>query len=266
MVIFFVNEGNCGVNVGQSAEDTVYTDANGVACATLTVPAVGSYSFRAKFQGEEKPGPSDPPNGACNPTQRINLSNSNACDEVYGSNDVCNAPPTATCPGSQSLFVCDLSEICISGFSCDDPDGNLVSCTSTLGTYSGGSVCFTPTGSGDYTINLIATDSEGLADTCQTVVTVTVNSAPVCNLPSDNSYFVCGDTTFSFPVSATDADGNLTGCTMTSGPGTLSGCLHGQFHLYRRLRGFLQRYGEYHGSLQSASGGDLPGRSVAVCV
>ncbi len=134
-----------------------------------------------------------------------------------------NQPPTATCPGNQSLFVCDLSEICISGFSCDDPDGNLASCETTLGTYSGGEVCFTPTGAGDYTIKLIATDSDGLADTCQTIVSVALNSAPVCNLPARCDYFVCGDTTFRFPVSATDPDGNLTGCVKTSGPGTLSG-------------------------------------------
>ena len=50
-----------------------------------------------------------------------------------------------------------------------------------------------------------------------------MNTAPTCNLPASNTYFVCGDTTFSFPVSATDPDGNLTGCTMTTGAGSFDG-------------------------------------------
>ncbi len=223
-ILFFINEGNCGVNVGQEALDTVYTDANGQACATLPTPSTpGIYSIRAKFLGEDKPGVGDPPNGACAPDQRIQLSASNVCEEVTVTFDACNQPPVASCPGDTSIFACDLSEICLPGFNCTDPDGNLQSCYVSLGTLSGGDVCFTPSGPGTYTITLIATDTYGAADTCQTLVTVGLNSAPVCSLPSDAGFFVCGDTTFSFPVSATDVDGNLTGCTQTGGVGSFDG-------------------------------------------
>ncbi len=223
-ILFFIAEGNCGVDVGQAALDTVYTDANGEACSNLPFPdSAGLYSIRAKFLGEAVPGHSDPPNSACDPEARRQLSASNACEEVTISPSACNQPPVATCPGDTSIFLCTLGEVCIDGFLCTDPDGNLESCDVSLGTLSGGSVCFTPTGAGVYTITLVATDSAGAADTCQTNVTITLNADPVCNLPANGAYFVCGDTTFTFPVSATDSDGNLTGCSMTSGPGTFDG-------------------------------------------
>nr|MBN2276813.1 hypothetical protein [candidate division Zixibacteria bacterium] len=46
------------------------------------------------------------------------------------------------------------------------------------------------------------------------------NNPPVCNLPDDATYFVCGDSTFSFPISADDPDENLIECRMVSGDGT----------------------------------------------
>jgi len=223
MILFFITEGNCGVDVGQSAYDTAWTDSNGVACSMVPVPdSAGTYSMRAKFLGEDKPGVGEDPNSACDPTKRIQLSASNACEEVTVTYEACNEPPVATCPGDTSIFACDLSPITISGFSCSDPDGNLETCVALGGTLSGDQVTFTPV-VGANTITLIATDSLGAADTCYTIVTVTLNSAPTCNLPGDNSYFVCGDTTFTFPVSATDIDGNLTGCSMTSGSGSFDG-------------------------------------------
>jgi hypothetical protein len=304
---FFINVGNCGVNVGQDADDTVYTDADGIACAHLTLPSdTGQYTIRVKFLGEPKPGPGDSANSACNPGAKVNLSASNVCHAFILDSAACNEPPTTTCPGDTTVFLCELGEICIPGFSCFDPDANLLSCDVSLGTLSNDTVCFTPTGPGVYTIQLVATDTFGAADTCETNVTValnsppvadcpgdtsvfacdasqvcipgftasdpdnniasvtapgytlngdticfipeagvktityivtdscgaadtcvtqvtiTMNSAPVCNLPSNGSYFVCGDTTFNFPVSATDADNNLIGCTKISGIGTLT--------------------------------------------
>ncbi len=133
-----------------------------------------------------------------------------------------NDPPVASCPGDTSMFVCDLSPITLGGFGCSDLDDNLATCSVNNGSLSGDQVTFTPV-EGVNTIILTATDDCGETDACTTVVTVDLNEAPVCNLPDDGNYFVCVDTTFSFPVSATDADGNLVGCSKTSGPGTLSG-------------------------------------------
>ena len=51
-----------------------------------------------------------------------------------------------------------------SRLSCSDPDGNLSTCQliSSPGSYSGGNITFTPTGSGTYTFILKATDACGL--------------------------------------------------------------------------------------------------------
>ncbi len=163
-VIFFVNEGACGVNQGEDGYDTVLTDANGYACSDAPFPPTpGIYSLRAKFLGEGKPPFGDPPNSACDPDQRIQLSASNVCrSSIVADESACNNPPVATCPGNSSVFLCGLGPVCISGFSCSDPDGNLASCTVSLGTLTGNTVCFTPSGEGNYTIRLIATDSQGM--------------------------------------------------------------------------------------------------------
>jgi len=57
-----------------------------------------------------------------------------------------NSPPTATCPGDLELFLCDLSEVTLPGFVCDDIDGNLVSCETNNGTIEGSGLTFIPVG------------------------------------------------------------------------------------------------------------------------
>ncbi|HWR83902.1 MAG TPA: hypothetical protein VN285_11430, partial [Candidatus Deferrimicrobium sp.] len=134
----------------------------------------------------------------------------------------CNNPPVATCHADTAVFLCDLGSVCIPGFSCYDPDGNLVSCAVSPGTLSGDTVCFTPAGAGIYTITLIATDAFGEADTCTTNVTVTVNSPPVATCAPNDTLFVCNlDPICVKPFSCSDIDGNLVSCVAS--PGTLVG-------------------------------------------
>jgi len=84
-----------------------------------------------------------------------------------------NGGPTANCPGYFRQVMSVFEEICIPGFSCSDPDDNLVDCrVEGVGTLIGNDVCFTPTAYGDYIISLIAVDSCGEADTCVTTVTI----------------------------------------------------------------------------------------------
>ncbi|MFQ6007571.1 MAG: T9SS type A sorting domain-containing protein, partial [Candidatus Zixiibacteriota bacterium] len=134
-----------------------------------------------------------------------------------------NSPPTATCSGDDTLFVCDLSDICISGFSASDPDNNLQSITVTGGTLSGDTVCFTPV-AGNNAITLIATDSCGAADTCQTNIYVVLNSSPAANCPGDTTIEYCLNPPAEVCIpgfTCSDPDGNLASCV--SSLGTLSG-------------------------------------------
>ncbi|OGC91066.1 MAG: hypothetical protein A2W25_14000 [candidate division Zixibacteria bacterium RBG_16_53_22] len=132
-----------------------------------------------------------------------------------------NQPPVAVTPSNQDMFVCSLDQVCLPGFSASDPDGNLASTILIGGTLQGNNACFTPV-VGPNTLTLIATDACGAADTSATVVTVTLNQAPVAIVHVDTSYFLCAIGQICLPgFSASDADGNISTVTLVGG--TLSG-------------------------------------------
>ncbi len=118
-----------------------------------------------------------------------------------------NNPPVATCPGNQTIFVCNLNPICIDGFSCDDPDGNGTSSTAVGGTLSGTQICFTPV-VGPNTLKLICEDACGLADTCEATITVVLNSPPDVALGSDYSTSQCSPQAICVTYTVTDPNIN----------------------------------------------------------
>ena len=198
----------CEADTGATSYDWTVTggtivSGQGTNSITYTVTAAyGGYVTVSLYACNDQSGC---PGDYCCSEKTVELQVGNCCD-----------PPVATCPNDTTILVCNLNEICLPGFGCTHT-------ATVLGGYlNGNSVCFTPT-AGLNTITLICTNECGEADTCSIDVTIVMNSAPVCSLPSDGSYFVCGDSTFAFPVSATDADGNLVGCTMTSGDGSFDG-------------------------------------------
>jgi hypothetical protein len=89
LVLFFISQDNCGVDIGQVAEETSYTDASGNASFRLAFADTGFYRLRVRFQGENKPDPCpDTGNNACSPldsqaNQRcVNISSANDCATV----------------------------------------------------------------------------------------------------------------------------------------------------------------------------------------
>jgi len=132
-----------------------------------------------------------------------------------------NRPPVAVTPSNQNMFVCNLNQVCLPGFSASDPDGNLASTILIGGTLQGNNACFTPV-VGPNTLTLIATDACGAADTSVTVVTVTLNQAPVATVHVDTSYFLCALSQICLRgFSASDVDNNISTVTLIGG--TLSG-------------------------------------------
>jgi len=132
-----------------------------------------------------------------------------------------NQPPVAVTPSNQNMFVCNLNQVCLPGFSASDPDGNLASTILIGGTLQGNNACFTPV-VGPNTLTLIATDACGAADTSVTVVTVTLNQAPVATVHVDTSYFLCALSQICLRgFSASDVDNNISTVTLIGG--TLSG-------------------------------------------
>ncbi len=135
-----------------------------------------------------------------------------------------NRPPVANAGPDQTLFVCTPNPICWPA-SGSDPDNNLdsVKVVSGTGSYSAGTICFTPATSGTYTFILRVVDKCGVSVQDTVVIQVTLNSPPVCQVPPNTTYFQCTPTQVSLPVSATDVDGNFVNCQIVSGPGSISG-------------------------------------------
>ena len=134
---------------------------------------------------------------------------------------VVNSAPTVSCPGDQSLFVCDLSQICIDGFTYNDVDGNITSVTVTGGTLSGSQVCFTPV-VGDNVITLTVIDACGETASCTTTVNVTLNTPPVATCPSAQTFFVCDLSDICVDgFTCADVDNNIASSTAIGG--TLNG-------------------------------------------
>ncbi|MEW5876211.1 MAG: VWA domain-containing protein, partial [Candidatus Zixiibacteriota bacterium] len=135
-----------------------------------------------------------------------------------------NVAPVCSVPNDTTIGQCSIVQVCLP-VSGTDVNGNLQSCTkiSGPGTLSGGQWCYTPAGSETVNVTVRCTDSCGLYCEESFSVTFQANTAPVCSVPNDTSIFQCTATQVCLPVAGLDGDGNLTGCTIMSGPGTLSG-------------------------------------------
>jgi len=133
-----------------------------------------------------------------------------------------NSSPAANCPGDTTIVAGEFTEICLNGFGAIDPDGNLASVLVIGGSFNNGTVCFTPV-EGANVITLIAADSCGAVDTCNTTVFVRRNDTPVCQLPPDSStIFICAGQDTCLIISALDPDDNLESCSIVSGPGQIA--------------------------------------------
>ncbi|MBD3217794.1 MAG: VWA domain-containing protein, partial [candidate division Zixibacteria bacterium] len=146
------------------------------------------------------------------------------CEATFQVTFDVNEAPVCSAPADTSIFLCESQEVCLP-VSASDPDGNLDGCviTSGPGTLSGGNWCYTPTADEAVSVTVKCTDDCG--EFCEETFTVQfdINEAPVCSLPEDTSIFMCEAAEICLPASATDADGNLTGCEVTSGPGSIVG-------------------------------------------
>ncbi|MBU0984290.1 MAG: hypothetical protein KKA42_10505, partial [candidate division Zixibacteria bacterium] len=129
-----------------------------------------------------------------------------------------NRAPTLTLEDDFVDFQCTPSAVCPS-VSANDPDNNLVSLTEVTGVTTSG--CFTPDTSGVYTLIYQAEDACGLIVADTITITITLNTAPTCNLPPDTAFFQCAPGQVSMLVSANDIDGNFDHCEIVSGPGSI---------------------------------------------
>lgn len=135
-----------------------------------------------------------------------------------------NAAPVASAGSDQTIFQCNPAQICLP-ISSSDPENNITSVVlvNSPGTIVGNQICFTPTGTLNYEFVIKVTDACGLTDEDTVFLFYTLNSAPLVNAGSNQTLFQCSPTQICWPVSCSDVDGNLTDCSLESGPGTYDG-------------------------------------------
>jgi hypothetical protein len=133
-----------------------------------------------------------------------------------------NQPPTADAGADRNVFQCVPAEICWPA-GCTDPDDNLTECyvVGGLATVDGDDICFTPDTAGTYTLVLRTVDDCDAFDEDTVLVTIELNSPPVCDLPGDVDFFQCQPTEVSLPIVATDPDQNFSHCELMGGPGSI---------------------------------------------
>ncbi|MBI3871937.1 MAG: hypothetical protein HY304_02535 [candidate division Zixibacteria bacterium] len=149
-----------------------------------------------------------------------------SCDASFSVTFVMNGPPTISLGPDQNVFQCALAQICVS-YTISDPNGlghSTVTKISGPGTLDVANkrICFTPTGAGTVQIIAQIADSCGLATRDTVLINVTLNSGPTCNVPRDTTILMCQQVQVCLPVSASDPDGNQTGCTVISGLGSIT--------------------------------------------
>ncbi len=110
------------------------------------------------------------------------------------------------------VYLCQPTSICLP-VSISDLDNDIMSITTSRGSYSDGSVCFVPYDSGNYEIILTVTDSCGNIAVDTANVEVKTDQAVSIIVPNDTSLFVCELDTLYFPVSGipAGADVSVTG-------------------------------------------------------
>jgi hypothetical protein len=129
--------------------------------------------------------------------------------------------PQITCPPATALFACAPGESLCIPVGVVGADSNVT--VSPIGSYNGGTVCFTADTSGTYLLTIIAATSCG-ADTCTLTADVTVNGNPIAADPGGPiDTFLCASSQICYQFAASDAEGGLLAWTKLGGNGTLSG-------------------------------------------
>ncbi|MCH7877925.1 MAG: hypothetical protein IH914_01235, partial [candidate division Zixibacteria bacterium] len=228
-ILFFLNPGDCGVEIAQMSQDSALTDADGNAFVTFATPSVqGKYSVRAKFREEARPKPCPGTgNSACitepgNSKRCMKLSKSNDCLRFVVMQDACPRPPKLVCPPNELITLCGPAEVCISPLTVDSRAGSAVTISLSFGELRGDSICFLADTAGVYVITAIAMDSDGNADTCQSVITVKFNSPPDI-IGGGRTFNACfPGALINHDVNAVDLDGDTLIWSLSSGFGAIN--------------------------------------------
>jgi len=125
---------------------------------------------------------------------------------------IVNYDPVVTAPPDTSVFLCDLTEICLTGFEIKDRNQNLSSIEfiPDIGTYADGRYCFMPEGEGEYCIIVRATDSCGVSDEDTVCVTVELGDDVQITCPDGvQPRYLCGPDSACVEIPVTPANAEV---------------------------------------------------------
>jgi hypothetical protein len=115
----------------------------------------------------------------------------------------------------QSLFLCELSEICIDVSS----STGFQTLTTSLGEYDSVNerICFTPSAADVYMMAVEVTDTCGAIGFDTVIISVELNSGPTISILPDTTLYLCAPQYIELPTEVSDADGNLMKITSSMG-------------------------------------------------
>ncbi|MBI5267957.1 MAG: hypothetical protein HY851_12065, partial [candidate division Zixibacteria bacterium] len=145
--------------------------------------------------------------------QIIKIIASGACGAdtcQFNVNATINTPPTVNAGRDTTLTVCQLKQVCIP-FTYSDVNNNGVVITTSHGTVTGNTVCFTPPNYGQFTITVTATDTCGAKSSDQVVLKMIQGESANVTCPAQTQYFtICNSQSVCVDLPITPAGANLT--------------------------------------------------------
>ena len=142
------------------------------------------------------------------------------CESTFSLGIEINDTPVCNLPNDTALFVCADTEIMLP-VSSSDNGSTICEIIDGPGTLVDGMWHYTPETSGQVTVTVRCTDECETSCEGSFTVDITMNSAPVCELPESRTLTICDLSIVSLPLSATDVDENLVSCTIVDGPGEI---------------------------------------------
>ena len=133
-------------------------------------------------------------------------------------------PPVCVLPTSDQNFdLCQPGQISVPVSATGGAGAVNCQVISGPGSISGGQWSYNATVDESFTVTVECTDACGVSCQGSFDVDINVNEAPVCNGPGDMTIEKCDLTEIVLPMTASDPDGNLAGCQVISGPGSIVG-------------------------------------------
>jgi len=139
-----------------------------------------------------------------------------------GEATIYNTSPMCLLPADTTIFLCELGEVSVPVVS--DSEDNVTEIVQLSGPGSVEDLYWAYTATGEETIGVSfgCTDGCGAYTECSSTIHFEINASPECAIPNDTLIVLETLDEILLPVSGSDVDNNLVGCSVLVGPGSIS--------------------------------------------